>query len=109
MGGVRYLYLTHNDVADHQSIMIILGDAITDEISAGTRNVEIQLAGSEPYQAPDLLIIPGPTKVHSFCSTKISFCSRAIISAGLIGLTSWWVSGCLLVFWPINRIYAPAG
>jgi len=60
--------------------------------------------GSEPYQlAPDLLIIPVPghTKVTQFCSTKISFCSRAIISAGLIGLTSWWVSGCLLVFAPL--------
>lgn len=72
MGGIRYLYLTHrDDVADHQKFQEHFGcDRIlhTDDISAGTRNVEIQLAGSEPFAlAPDLLIIPVPghTKGHT--------------------------------------------
>jgi glyoxylase-like metal-dependent hydrolase (beta-lactamase superfamily II)/ferredoxin len=72
MGGIRYLYLTHrDDVADHQKFQEHFGcDRIlhADEINAGTRNVEIQLTGSEPYQlAPDLLIIavPGHTKGHT--------------------------------------------
>ncbi len=72
MGGIRYLYLTHkDDVADHQKFQEHFGcDRIlhADEINAGTRNVEIQLTGSEPYQlAPDLLIIPVPghTKGHT--------------------------------------------
>jgi glyoxylase-like metal-dependent hydrolase (beta-lactamase superfamily II)/ferredoxin len=72
MGGVRYLYLTHkDDVADHQKYHDHFGcDRILhkDEITAGTRNVEIQLTGTEPNQlAPDLLIIPVPghTKGHT--------------------------------------------
>ena len=72
MGGVHYLYLTHrDDVADHQKYHEHFGcDRIlhADEISSGTRNVEIQLTGFEPYQlAPDLLIIPVPghTKGHT--------------------------------------------
>jgi glyoxylase-like metal-dependent hydrolase (beta-lactamase superfamily II)/ferredoxin len=72
MGGIRYLYLTHrDDVADHQKFQEHFGcDRILhkDEISADTRNVEIQLTGLEPNQlAPDLLIIPVPghTKGHT--------------------------------------------
>ena len=72
MGGIRYLYLTHrDDVADHQKFQEHFGcDRIlhTDEISAGTRNVEIQLAGSQLFTlASDLLIIPVPghTKGHT--------------------------------------------
>lgn len=72
MGGIRYLYLTHrDDVADHQKFRDYFGcDRILhqDEISAGTRNVEIQLSGSDPVQLdPDLLIIPVPghTKGHT--------------------------------------------
>jgi glyoxylase-like metal-dependent hydrolase (beta-lactamase superfamily II)/ferredoxin len=72
MGGIRYLYLTHrDDVADHQKFQEHFGcDRIlhADEINAGTRNVEIQLAGSEPFTlASDLLIIPVPghTKGHT--------------------------------------------
>ena len=72
MGGIRYLYLTHrDDVADHQKFQDHFRcDRIlhVDEINAGTRNVEIQLTGSEPYQLePDLLIIPVPghTKGHT--------------------------------------------
>ncbi|MCW6049550.1 MBL fold metallo-hydrolase [Lyngbya sp. CCAP 1446/10] len=72
MGGIRYLYLTHrDDVADHQKYRDHFGcDRIlhADEINADTRNVEIQLSGSEPHQiADDLLIIsvPGHTKGHT--------------------------------------------
>ena len=72
MGGIRYLYLTHrDDVADHQKYAEHFRcDRIlhTDEINSGTRNVEIQLSGLEPFElAPDLLIIPVPghTKGHT--------------------------------------------
>lgn len=72
MGEIRYMYLTHrDDVADHHKFREHFGcDRIlhTDEISADTRNVEIQLSGSNPVQlAPDLLIIPVPghTKGHT--------------------------------------------
>jgi glyoxylase-like metal-dependent hydrolase (beta-lactamase superfamily II) len=80
MGGIRYLYLTHrDDVADHQKYKDHFGcDRILhkDEISAGTRNVEIQLTGFQPYQlAPDLLIIPVPghTKGHTALLYKNKF------------------------------------
>jgi glyoxylase-like metal-dependent hydrolase (beta-lactamase superfamily II) len=72
MGGIRYMYLTHrDDVADHQKYADHFGcERILhkDELTRGTRDVEIQLSGSEPYQlAPDLLIIPVPghTKGHT--------------------------------------------
>ena len=80
MGGIRYLYLTHrDDVADHQKYQEHFGcDRILhkDEISAGTRNVEIQLTGFQPYQLePDLLIIPVPghTKGHTALLYKNKF------------------------------------
>ena len=65
MGGIRYIYLTHkDDVADHQKFAEHFQcDRIlhTDDITADTRNVEIQLTGSEPFTlTPDLLIIPVP-------------------------------------------------
>ena len=72
MGGIRYMYLTHrDDVADHDKFAShfncqrILHE---DEISTNTRNVEIQLTGSEPFQlTPEILIIPVPghTKGHT--------------------------------------------
>lgn len=72
MGGIRYMYLTHrDDVAAHQKYAEHFGcERILhkDELTRGTRDVEIQLTGSEPYQlAPDLLIIPVPghTKGHT--------------------------------------------
>ncbi|ASC69619.1 Hydroxyacylglutathione hydrolase [Halomicronema hongdechloris C2206] len=72
LGGVRYLYLTHrDDVADHQRFREQFGcDRILhqDDISPGTRGVEIPLTGQEPVSlAPDLLIIPVPghTKGHT--------------------------------------------
>jgi len=83
--------------------MIILGAILhTDEISAGTRNVEIQLAGSEPYQlAPDLLIIPvpgHPPKVSLLYKNKFLFTGDHLSWSNrvnkLVGFR------CLLVFWP---------
>jgi ferredoxin len=65
MGGVRYMYLTHrDDVADHQKYAEHFGCKRilhSDDITSGTRDVEMQLTGSEPIQlASDLLIIPVP-------------------------------------------------
>jgi len=72
MGPIKYMYLTHrDDVADHRKYRQHFGcDRILhqDEISAGTRDVEIQLSDREPFPlAEDLLIIPVPghTKGHT--------------------------------------------
>lgn len=82
MGGVRYMYLTHrDDVADHQKYAEHFGcDRIlhSDDITSGTRDVEIPLTGSEPMQfASDLLIIPVPghSKGHTvlLCNNKFLF------------------------------------
>lgn len=65
MGGVRYLYLTHqDDVADHEKFHQHFGcDRILhqQDITSGTKNVEIQPTGTEPFELADnLLIIPQP-------------------------------------------------
>jgi glyoxylase-like metal-dependent hydrolase (beta-lactamase superfamily II) len=73
MGGVRYLYLTHrDDVADHRKFREHFGcespsgtpcERILhgNDVVSDTRDVEIQLSGTEPIQfAPDVLIIPVP-------------------------------------------------
>ena len=80
MGEIRYMYLTHrDDVADHQKYAEHFGCQRilhTDEISSGTRNVEIQLTGLDPVQLePDLLIIPVPghTKGHTVLLYKNKF------------------------------------
>lgn len=80
MGGIRYLYLTHrDDVADHQKFQEHFDcDRILhkDEIGAGTRDVEIQISGTDPIEfAPDLLIIPVPghTKGHTVLIHKNTF------------------------------------
>jgi len=80
MGGIRYLYLTHqDDVADHQKYREHFGCSRilhTDDINSGTREVEIQLTGSQAYQlATDLLIIPVPghTKGHTVLLYKDKF------------------------------------
>ena len=72
MGGIKYMYLTHqDDIADHQKFHQHFDcDRILheDEITADTRDVEIKLSGLDPIQfAPDLLIIPVPghTKGHT--------------------------------------------
>lgn len=80
IGGIKYMYLTHrDDVADHQKFaehfqcQRILH---VDEISTGTRNVEIQLSGTEVFTLqPDVLIIPVPghTKGHTVLLYKNKF------------------------------------
>lgn len=72
MGGIKYLYLTHqDDVADHQLFHDHFGcDRILhqDDIKPNTENVEIKLDIKEPWSlADDLLIIPVPghTKGHT--------------------------------------------
>ncbi|PSR14229.1 MBL fold metallo-hydrolase, partial [filamentous cyanobacterium CCP3] len=72
LGGVRYLYLTHqDDVADHQQFHERFGcERIlhADDVGRGTAAVEIQLQGTDPVDlAPDLTIIPVPghTKGHT--------------------------------------------
>jgi glyoxylase-like metal-dependent hydrolase (beta-lactamase superfamily II)/ferredoxin len=72
MGGIKYLYLTHqDDVADHQLFHEHFKcDRILhqDDIQPNTENVEIKLDIQEPWLlADDLLIIPVPghTKGHT--------------------------------------------
>ncbi|MBD2777491.1 MBL fold metallo-hydrolase [Iningainema tapete] len=65
LGGIRYMYLTHrDDVADHQKFATHFGCQRIlhkDDITADTRNVEMQLTGTEPFSlGSDLLIIPVP-------------------------------------------------
>lgn len=80
MGGIRYMYLTHrDDVADHQKFAEHFKcDRIlhTDDILASTRDVEIKLTGSKPFElTPDLLIIPVPghSKGHTVLLYKNKF------------------------------------
>ncbi|MBD2114318.1 MULTISPECIES: MBL fold metallo-hydrolase [Cyanophyceae] len=72
LGGVRYLYLTHqDDVADHQQFHDRFGcDRIlhVDDIGSSTASVEIQIQGTDSVElALDLTIIPVPghTKGHT--------------------------------------------
>jgi glyoxylase-like metal-dependent hydrolase (beta-lactamase superfamily II)/ferredoxin len=80
MGGIRYMYLTHkDDVADHQKFADHFKcDRIlhSEDITSGTRSVEIQLTGSDPFLlTPDLLIIPVPghTEGHTVLLYKNKF------------------------------------
>lgn len=65
MGGVRYLYLTHqDDVADHalfQRHFQCERILHKKDISPKTQSIEVQLTGLDPFPlASDLLIIPVP-------------------------------------------------
>jgi glyoxylase-like metal-dependent hydrolase (beta-lactamase superfamily II)/ferredoxin len=80
MGGVRYLYLTHqDDVADHQKFHEHFGcDRILhkDEINRGTQAVEMQLSGAEDWAiAGDLqvILVPGHTKGHTVLLYRNTF------------------------------------
>lgn len=71
MGGIRWLFLTHrDDVADHERFADEFGCERVlhrDDVTAGTRDVEIQPQGEEAFHlAPDLKVIPVPghTKGH---------------------------------------------
>ncbi|MFM6006323.1 MAG: MBL fold metallo-hydrolase, partial [Sphaerospermopsis kisseleviana] len=80
MGGIKYLFLSHkDDLADHQQFadyfqcQRILH---SDDIDPETKNIEIQITGSEPFQlTADLLIIPVPghTKGHTVLLYKNKF------------------------------------
>ncbi|MGF1517282.1 MAG: MBL fold metallo-hydrolase [Nodosilinea sp.] len=83
LGGVRYLYLTHqDDVADHQQFHQRFGCTRilhTDDLSSDTADVEIQPRGTDPVDlAPDLTIIPVPghTKGH----TVLLYDNRALFT-----------------------------
>jgi glyoxylase-like metal-dependent hydrolase (beta-lactamase superfamily II)/ferredoxin len=72
LGGIKYLYLTHqDDVADHQKYQQHFQcDRIlhSDDITAATKDVEIKLSGRQIVElTPDLTIIPVPghTKGHT--------------------------------------------
>lgn len=72
MGGIKYMYLTHqDDVADHQKFHQHFNcDRIlhSDEVSGKTKDVEIKLTGNDNYQLADKLLIinvPGHTKGHT--------------------------------------------
>ncbi|MEO1376114.1 MAG: MBL fold metallo-hydrolase [Cyanobacteria bacterium J06635_10] len=80
MGGIRYMYLTHqDDVADHQKFAQHFGCQRIlheEEISSGTRDVEIKLSGDQPFKlTSELLIItvPGHTKGHTVLLYKNKF------------------------------------
>ncbi len=80
MGGISYMFLSHkDDIAEHQKFaehfhcQRILH---IDDISTDTRNIEIQLTGSEPFPlTANLLIIPVPghTKGHIVLLYKNKF------------------------------------
>jgi len=83
LGEIRYMYLTHrDDVADHQKFHEHFGcDRIlhSDDISADTRNVEIQLSGTEPYSVDsDLLVIPVPG--HSKGHTVLLYANKFLFT-----------------------------
>jgi glyoxylase-like metal-dependent hydrolase (beta-lactamase superfamily II)/ferredoxin len=80
LGGVDYLYLTHqDDVADHQKWQKHFGCQRilhTDDVTSSTQEVEIKLSGTETIElAPDLLIIPVPghTKGHTVLLSNQKF------------------------------------
>ena len=65
LGGVATMFLSHrDDVADHAAYARRFGCARVlhaSDVTSGTREVETQLAGSDPVAlAPDLLAIPVP-------------------------------------------------
>ncbi len=80
LGGVKYLYLTHqDDVADHQKYyQYFQCDRILhlDDVKSGTQEVEIKLSGAETVEfTPDIKIIPVPghTKGHTVLLYKDKF------------------------------------
>jgi len=65
LGGVRFMFLTHrDDVADHSAYRKRFGcERIlhADDVAAGTREVEHEVAGPSPTSlAPDLVVLPTP-------------------------------------------------
>ena len=72
MGGVKTMFFTHrDDVADHQEWSDRFGCKRVihkDDLSVGTRGMELQLEGTDPYElAKGLLIIPVPGHTKGHC------------------------------------------
>jgi glyoxylase-like metal-dependent hydrolase (beta-lactamase superfamily II)/ferredoxin len=83
MGGVKYLYLTHqDDVADHQKFHDQFGcDRIIHQadVRASTKSVERQLQGVDPVElTPDVSIIPVPG--HSQGHTVLLYKSKFLFT-----------------------------
>ena len=93
MGGVRYLYLTHrDDVADHRKFQEHFRcDRLlhTDDITFSTKDVEIQLSGTEAIEfAPDVLIIPVPG--HSKGHTVLLYRQKFLFTGDHLAWSSAW-------------------
>ena len=82
-GGVQILFLSHrDDVADHEVLARRFGCRRVlhaDDVTAGTRNVELPWEGREPVElAPDLLLIPVPG--HTRGSAALLYANRYLFS-----------------------------
>jgi glyoxylase-like metal-dependent hydrolase (beta-lactamase superfamily II)/ferredoxin len=91
MGGVKYLYLTHqDDVADHQKFHDQFGcDRIIHQadVRASTKSVERQLQGVDPVElTPDVLIIPVPG--HSQGHTVLLYKSKFLFTGDHLAFDS---------------------
>lgn len=89
LGGVRWMFLTHrDDVADHRLFQTHFGcERILhrDDVTSGTRDVEIKLHGTEPIALDDeVLFIPVPG--HTIGSTCLLYGGRFLFS----GDHAWW-------------------
>lgn len=98
MGGVKYMYLTHrDDVADHQKFHERFGcNRILhkDDVTTGTKDVEIQLTGNEPIElAEDILIIPVPG--HSKGHTVLLFQQKFLFTGDHLAWSAY-----------LNHLYA---
>jgi glyoxylase-like metal-dependent hydrolase (beta-lactamase superfamily II)/ferredoxin len=89
LGGVRWMFLTHrDDVADHRMFQTHFGcERILhrDDVTSGTREVEIKLKGADPVAFDDeVLFIPVPG--HTIGSTCMLYRNRFLFSGDHI----WW-------------------
>jgi glyoxylase-like metal-dependent hydrolase (beta-lactamase superfamily II)/ferredoxin len=89
LGGMRWMFLTHrDDVADHRKFRSRFGcERILHraDVTAGTRDVEIQLDGAEPITFDDeALFIPVPG--HTPGSTCLLYRGRFLFSGDHL----WW-------------------
>jgi glyoxylase-like metal-dependent hydrolase (beta-lactamase superfamily II)/ferredoxin len=89
LGGVRWMFLTHrDDVADHRKFRDRFGcERILHraDITAGTREVEIQLKGDDPVPLDDealFIMVPG----HTPGSTCLLYQGRFLFSGDHL----WW-------------------
>jgi ferredoxin len=83
LGGIKYMYLTHrDDVADHEKFAAHFQCARIlhkDDITSGTKDVEIQLTGTDIFElSANLLIIPVPG--HSKGHTVLLYKNKYIFT-----------------------------